>query len=224
MQVTAIYHSSFLVELSQSVLLFDYFRGVLPPLPAKDIFVFVSHKHEDHYHPVIWELERQYPNVRYILYEDVSDKVQENILYVSCRKSYRCRGLEIETLTSTDEGCAFLIKAEGRRLYHAGDLNWWHWEGEPDADNHWHEKAFKQEISCLRGRHLDCAFLPLDPRQEGNAWWGFLEVLKTCEIDAVFPMHYGRRRAEMLSYLSLPQLQPYRDKIITEGTKVFETS
>lgn len=31
---------------------------------------------------------------------------------------------------STDEGVAFLVTAEGRTVFHAGDLNWWHWEGE----------------------------------------------------------------------------------------------
>lgn len=220
MQITAIYHSGFLVELEHSALLFDYFRGALPPLPNKDIFVFVSHKHGDHYNPKIWELEKQYPNVFYVLYKDVADKKQQNILYVSYRQSYHFRGLEIETLKSTDDGCAFIVKAEGKQIYHAGDLNWWHWEGEPKANNQWHEKAFKKEISYLSGRRLDCAFLPLDPRQEANAWWGFLEMLKTCDIAAVFPMHYGSRESEMKAYLSLPQLLPYKDKIITGKTNI----
>lgn len=219
MQVTAIYHSSFLVELPHSVLLFDYFRGELPKLPDKELYVFVSHKHPDHYSAKIWELEKQHPKVSYILYEDVADKKQENVLYVSCHQRYQFRGLEIETLRSTDEGCAFVIRAEGKNIYHAGDLNWWHWEGEPDPDNRWQEETFKQEISRLRGRHFDCAFMLLDPRLEKTAWWGFLEFLKTCDMDAVFPMHYGDQRAEMLAYLELPQLQPYRNKIITDAVK-----
>jgi len=218
-QVTAIYHSAFLVELPHSVLLFDYYRGTLPPLPEKDIYVCVSHKHPDHYSPVIWELELRYPNVFYILYEDVADKKQENILYVSSHGQYSFGGLEIETLRSTDEGCAFAVRAEGRSLYHAGDLNWWHWEGEPDADNRWQEETFKRELSRLRGRHFDCAFLPLDPRLEKTAWWGFLETLNTCAIDAVFPMHYFEQRTQMLAYLELPQLKPYRDHIITDAVK-----
>lgn len=219
MQITAIYHSSFLVELPHSVLLFDYFQGELPPFPDKQIYVFVSHKHPDHYSRKIWELEKQYSNVSYIIYEDVSDKKQKNILHVACHRRYEFRGLEIETLRSTDEGCAFVILAEGKSIYHAGDLNWWHWEGEPDADNQWQEKTYKQEISRLRARHFDCAFLLLDPRLEKTAWWGFLELLKTCDIDAVFPMHYFDQRARMLQYLELPQLQPYRDKIITDAVK-----
>ena len=37
----------------------------------------------------------------------------------------------IASLKSTDEGVAFVVWAEGHSIYHAGDLNWWHWEGEP---------------------------------------------------------------------------------------------
>ena len=42
----------------------------------------------------------------------------------------------ILSLKSTDEGAAFAIReTDGTSIYHAGDLNWWHWEGEPLAWN-----------------------------------------------------------------------------------------
>ncbi len=42
-------------------------------------------------------------------------------------------GAEIRTLRSTDEGVAFVVHYAGKTIYHAGDLNWWHWKkGEPD--------------------------------------------------------------------------------------------
>ena len=37
--------------------------------------------------------------------------------------------LKIRTLKSTDLGVAFMVETEGRRIYHAGDLNRWQWEG-----------------------------------------------------------------------------------------------
>ena len=44
MDITYIYHSSFLVELQEYILLFDYYEGELPPLnPKKHLLVFVSH-------------------------------------------------------------------------------------------------------------------------------------------------------------------------------------
>ena len=47
MNVTYIYHSSFLVETVSAYLLFDYFKGELPRMtPSKPIYVFASHRHE----------------------------------------------------------------------------------------------------------------------------------------------------------------------------------
>lgn len=218
MKIVHLYHSGFWVELEDHVLLFDWYRGSLPPLAAhKQLLVFVSHSHPDHYNQAIWGLEQRWPGVRYVVHQDVEPARQgANILRVECGLTYQLPGLTVETLVSTDEGCAFLVQCEGRYFYHAGDLNWWHWEGEPDADNAWHESAFKEQAERLRGRHFDAVFLPLDPRQEGNAWWGFAHVLQQCTADHIFPMHYGDDRAAMLAYLALPQLAPWRGQIVTE--------
>ena len=40
---------------------------------------------------------------------------------------YEAAGCKIRTLRSTDEGVAYLVSYRGKRIYHAGDLNWWHW-------------------------------------------------------------------------------------------------
>lgn len=223
-KVTRIYHSGFCVELDETVLLFDYFEGEIPSFPNdKKLMVFVSHGHADHYSPKIFELEKQYENVSYVLYHKVSKHKQENILPVKAHETYQWNGVEIQTLLSTDEGCAFLVKAEGKEIYHAGDLNWWYWEDEPEEDNKWQEGTFKKEIQALKGHHLDCAFLTLDPRQEKNAWWGFLEVLKLCEIDYVFPMHYDcwGTKEQIEEYFKLPQLVPYREKCHLEREIIF---
>lgn len=219
MHISYIFHSSFLVELEGCALLFDYYQGRLPPLPDKPLFVFVSHKHHDHYNPAIWDLSRRRSEVYYILYEDVSRRQGEDILPVACHERYSFHGLEIETLLSTDEGCAFLIAAEGRLIYHAGDLNWWHWEGEAEDFNLWQERTYKQELARLEGRHIDCAFAPLDPRLEASASWGLKELLERCDIGAVFPMHYGERREEMLRLLEGEELLPYRQNIFPQLTK-----
>ena len=50
MKITYIHHSSFCVELQNSILLFDYFKGELPKFDkAKKLYVFASHFHEDHF-------------------------------------------------------------------------------------------------------------------------------------------------------------------------------
>ncbi|OUN83881.1 MBL fold metallo-hydrolase [Gemmiger sp. An50] len=217
MKITHICHSCFLVELDHTLLLFDYFQGPLPPLDAeKTLFVFSSHRHHDHYSPAVWELNESHPNVFYVLDENIPARRSANVLPAAPRSRYDWQGLHIETLRSTDEGCAFLVRAEGLWFYHAGDLNWWHWEGEPDQQNAWHDKAFHEELDRIRGRFFDAAFVPLDPRQEENAWWGFVDFLKACRCDNVFPMHCFDNRAGMLAYLKRPELAPYLARIRAE--------
>lgn len=45
MHVTFLDHSGFLVELPGLTLLFDWWKGDLPPLPSGPLLVFASHRH-----------------------------------------------------------------------------------------------------------------------------------------------------------------------------------
>ena len=57
MKITYIHHSSFLVETEENYFLFDYFEGKLPQLKEdKPLLVFASHRHGDHFSPVIFDL------------------------------------------------------------------------------------------------------------------------------------------------------------------------
>ena len=79
----------------------------------------------------------------------------------------------VRTMKSTDEGVAFLVECGGKRIYHAGDLNNWVWSGEPEADNLRMSENYRLELEKMKGNHVDVAFVPLDPRQEGDfygAW------------------------------------------------------
>ena len=50
MKVTYIQHSGFMVELEECVLVFDYYKGLLPSVSKdKKLYVFSSHHHHDHF-------------------------------------------------------------------------------------------------------------------------------------------------------------------------------
>lgn len=216
MDITYIYHSSFLVELQEYILLFDYYEGELPPFnPKKHLLVFVSHKHYDHYSPRIWELHKLHPHVSYIIDQEVEVKEGKSLLQVCPNQVYDAYGIKISTFTSTDEGCAFLLEVEGKRIYHAGDLNWWHWEGEEEHINTWHKHAYLKEIEKLRRQTIDVGFIPLDPRQEVATTWGMQALLSICPIHHVFPMHFQKDINTMQMYLKDPSLQGYSSKIYT---------
>jgi hypothetical protein len=97
-------------------------------------------------------------------------------------------------IKSTDIGVAFVVREGETCLYHAGDLNWWHWEGETKAKNRNMEVNYKREIErmkeLLNGRRLTAAFVPLDPRLENAYWYGMDFFMQTVGAEYVFPMHF----------------------------------
>ena len=153
MKITHIFHSGFMVEMEKSVLLFDWYRGKLPQIPSgKRLYVFCSHAHEDHYSPMIWSLQKIVPEVTYILDAGIPDAARHpeaEVITVEPRQAYAAGPLRIRTLTSTDMGVAFYIETEGKRIYHAGDLNVWYWFDEPLADNISSEKRCRAEMQYL---------------------------------------------------------------------------
>ena len=76
MRVTFLAHDGFFIELDQVCLLFDWWKGVLPPLPDKPLLVFVSHRHEDHFNPAVFALADCKADIQFLLGSDFHlDKV-----------------------------------------------------------------------------------------------------------------------------------------------------
>lgn len=199
MDVTYIYHSGFLVETKACYYLFDYYRKELPKLhPEKPILVFASHFHQDHYNKKVFELLEQQgmKNIHAILSKDIArrnypDAKGVEITCVTFHQRYELPcGTELETLHSTDSGVAFLVTCPEGVIYHAGDLNDWVWQGEPEQDNRQMTGSYRHEIKMLAGRTIDVAFLPLDPRQEEYYAEGMRYFLENVDVKAVYPMHY----------------------------------
>lgn len=201
LRVVFLAHSGFLVELDHVCLLFDWWKGELPTLPEKPLLVFASHVHADHFDPHIFILGQR-TNVQFLLGSDFRltpknlEKWQANestaALCRRCGKQDRfspLEGVTVETVPSTDQGVAFLVTADGHTIFHAGDLNWWHWEGETDAYNHNMAANFKRYVEPLRGRRIDLAMLPLDSRLGTAGFMGPKYFLELAEIQHFLPMH-----------------------------------
>ena len=240
MQVTYIGHSGFLLETEKAYFLFDYYKGNIPKLTGqKPIVVFVSHKHEDHYNPEIFALSKQYSQVKYVLDKDVPVKRQiekyseqginlEERIYKVRKNSVTELALEndtllqIQTLKSTDIGVAYLLTYEGKTYYHAGDLNLWVWEGEPEQANQQMEKAYFTELEKLKGKHIDVAFVPLDPRQENDAFSGMESFLAYTDSEIVFPMHFWKKPQIISDFLATHPEEQAKIKMVSEAGQVFD--
>ncbi len=227
MKVTYIYHSGFAIELEHCVLLFDYYLGELPQWDKnKTIYAFVSHKHKDHFSLKIFDLVSRYDNVYFLLGSDVklsekylernhiSSSVKNRITNIGKRKEILLHDLKIKTLRSTDAGVAFIVEAEGKVIYHAGDLNWWHWEGETLLYNQDMEKKYKKEIDDIKDISFDVAFVPLDPRLEKAYGFGMDYFLENIQVKWVFAMHMWEEYSYIDKYKQTTIGSRYSNKII----------
>lgn len=177
-------------------------QGVIDPkeLAEKNVIVFVSHNHDDHFNPVVFEWQKTIPNIKYILSNDISEI--PNAIMIGPNDTVEQENLVVKTYRSTDEGVAFLVQIDGLAIYHAGDLNWWHWEGELDTYNMKMADDYKKQIDLLADERIDLAFVPLDPRQERQYDWGIKYLLERNDVPYVVPMHFGISRMLLIVYSS----------------------
>jgi len=230
MKITYIDHSCFSVELNNVILLFDYFKGELPDFDEeKTIFVFSSHNHHDHFNISIFQLLKKYPNVKYFLSKDIKRKfgrkffntngvendIYEKIEFIGSNQIIETLQLKIETLKSTDEGVAFVVTADGKTIYHAGDLNLWAWNHKDDSNNKNMRELFEKEIAKIKNRHFAVAFVVLDPRQEEWFHLGFDYFMKNTYTDKVYPMHFWNDSSVIERLKAMDCSEIYRDKIIS---------
>ena len=216
MKITYINHSSFSVELENNILLFDYFKGDLPEFDDnKHIYVFSSHHHHDHYSSKIFDLQEKYKSVTYILSSDIRCENKDNRYIVKENEEIQINDMKVKTFLSTDIGVAFLVKIEDKVIYHAGDLNWWHWEGEnTDEENKQTKDNYQKEIAKLKNEKIDISFVVLDYRQGDYFYLGFDEYMRNINTDYVFPMHCWDKYDMIDKIKHLECSREYRNKII----------
>ena len=156
-------HSAIAVETNNHLLLFDLFGKTLQPpkgmglaqrfvnpdeLRDKDVVIFVSHEHPDHFDPAIFSLRDRLKRVRFVLPEEF-DEIYQGDLFAAPNQTYRLPDMTVTTFESTDIGLAYLVEVDDKRIYHAGDLNWWHWEGEEEEFNLDQAKRYQQQLQLL---------------------------------------------------------------------------
>jgi hypothetical protein len=222
-----IYHSGFAVETTNYFLVFDYYKEsnnanesrhlnsfTLEDLikNKKNVLVFSSHSHHDHFNPVILDWEKYNQNIKYILSSDITldnwkdnyykisqdeelflkTKLTENIDFSSSKETKnKLESVYIKAYGSTDIGISFLVKIDGISIFHAGDLNWWHWKEDSLEERKAAEENFKTEIDKIKGENIDISFFPVDPRLEEFYSLGAEYFIKEIEPKTLIPMHFG---------------------------------
>lgn len=178
--------------------------------------------HADHFDPAVFSLRRKGRRTAYILSFDIRGNgavpPDAEVMYAGADEMLEVDRLgTVRTLLSTDEGVAYLVKAGGKTVFHAGDLHWWDWEGENPEWLAEQERIFKREISLLVKERIDAAFIVLDDRLEGSYARGPEWFLSACRPSFAFPMHYWKDRGIVGKFM----LRPGSDN---GYTKIMDTS
>lgn len=195
-----IQHSCYLVEGSNAFYLFDYFgegdpHTILSKAPEKPLYILTTHSHHDHYSPAIFK-EFGGRDLHYIFHSELRDKVPSDQLckvhFLETGESYKDNHLWVKAFGSTDVGGSFYCKVEGLSLFHAGDLNNWHWNEE--ADDRYirqYEAAWQAELTRLTAEvtQLDLLMFPTDLRLGKDYLKGLRELLDLISIRHLAPMH-----------------------------------
>lgn len=204
-----LYNSGFAVKIQKKLLIFDYYDdkpfnqlpglsgGVVTPadLMGLDVYVFVSHAHQDHHNPVIYDWDHEGQKITYIISSDVKARPVRALYPVEPHRDYTIGDLKVKTLKSNDSGVAYYVEVEGFSIFHSGDLNWWKWAQESKEWNADMAKTYKEELEVLKGLPLDFAFIPADPRMGDDYILSlkyFNDQIRPAEC-MVFPMHFSEQ-------------------------------
>ncbi len=205
MKVTYLDHSGFAVETESVILVFDYYRdpshsltGILQGNKDLPVIFFVSHHHPDHFNRDIFNMAQDHKRV-YVLSDDIFSRLVHDDLAVAWMRAGDSQtglpgGVSVRAFGSTDVGVSYLVTtAEGHTLFHAGDLNYWHWQDESSEKEV--KEAYNKYVVVVQDilrvvNSVDVLFFPVDPRLGTDYGSGARLFLENVQVRYFFPMHF----------------------------------
>ena len=191
--------SGFLLAVGETAMLFDASEHgpddrILPEKKDLEqfrrIYVFISHRHEDHFSPSVYDVCGE--NAVYIVGYDVPQPHRG--VRMSPGEERGFGPVNVRAFGSTDEGVSFLVEYAGVTIFHAGDLNLWHWRDESTVSEiEAAEKAFYDCVEPIPAQAIDVAFFPVDPRQGSMYDAGAGYFVMTIKPRIMIPMHFQGR-------------------------------
>jgi L-ascorbate metabolism protein UlaG (beta-lactamase superfamily) len=219
MRLIYINHSGFVLEGEHCTVIIDYYkdsddRCINRSLASfkGDLYVCASHWHPDHFNREILKWKNIRPDTKYIFSRDILMKklaTPGDASYLDKGDCWQDSNLTVKAFGSTDVGISFLFEMEGKKVFHAGDLNNWHWDEEStpleiaEAEN-----AFLQELKTLSDEtaYVDVAMFPVDARLGKNYMRGAEQFVDAIQTGLFVPMHFGQ------SYLQANAFRTYAEQ------------
>lgn len=222
MEIYYLHHSSVCVIHEKTLLVFDYFkeeRGKhikdgylsLEDIEAFErVYVFATHSHDDHFNPCIFDWAS--PKVKYILDSTIKE-APEGAVILNPGEAYSDETVYVREFGSTDCGGSFYVNIGGTSLFHAGDLNDWHWKDEGNARySRVMTKMFDREMAYLKKHvaHIDYAFFPVDKRMGSDYDAGAKKYIEIMKPGVLIPIHF----------VSFSDTAVFKEAVAGSGTEV----
>lgn len=222
MKLTYIFHSGFAIETENLTIIIDYYKdssedaqkGVVHSKLLKNpgqLYILSTHSHHDHFNPEILEWKEKRNDIKYIFSKDILDNKKakpDDAVYLDKGDIYQDENLSIRAFGSTDLGVSYLIKMNGKIIFHAGDLNNWHWNSEStEQEVKEAEDFYQRELSFLSEnvKHIDLVMFPVDPRLGKDYMKGAEQFIAAICTDIFVPMHFGMQYEKANAFGSLAE-------------------
>ena len=180
----------------------------------KQVYVFSSHFHEDHFNREIFRWRDLYPNTTftYILSKDIMKhrraSKDEADVWLAKGATWKDENIAVRATGSNDSGVSWIVETGGMRIFHAGDLcNWYarFLTGDipeqeiyseefgkfinPVAD----EKRFLGELKDIKKvtDTFDLAMFPVDGRIGNGYTLGGRQFIQRFKVGLFVPMHFA---------------------------------
>jgi L-ascorbate metabolism protein UlaG (beta-lactamase superfamily) len=205
LKVTYHYNSGFSVRVGGTLLVFDYWEGENRRLSDvgrlnqsilaayEQVIVFVSHSHSDHLDPVVYEWRETLPEITYVVSSDLPIGKRGRRI-APLEEITLSKDISVKAFDSTDLGVSFLVSAYGMNIFHAGDLNLWHWRQESSLrEIEAADEAFQAACEPIPSGVIDLCLFPVDPRQGYLYDAGANQFILNKKPRLFIPMHWQDR-------------------------------
>lgn len=201
MDINYLLNSGFFIRDEKILMVFDDFEdpaGIVDAAYDKGdfdrLYVFATHAHFDHFGTRIRAYAQKVN--RYIFSSDIKHTKRVKIFptnkltYMKRYTEWQDDAIKVRSYDSTDVGISFLVETpSGKKIFHAGDFNWWHWEDDTPENIELAEKVFLRQMKRLDGMEADVAFFPVDGRLGSSQEMGAIEFAERTNIKSFVAMH-----------------------------------
>ncbi|MBK5720667.1 MBL fold metallo-hydrolase [Dysgonomonas sp. Marseille-P4677] len=221
MKLTYIYHSGYVITTEKISVIIDYYKDSSDKDPIVDkllkrkgkLYILSTHSHADHFNPEILKWKETKKDITYIFSKDILDNnlaKPKDAIYLDKLDIYKDKDIFIQAFGSTDLGVSYLIHIKDKTIFHAGDLNNWHWNEESTQEEIKEaEDYYESELKLLAAnvKHIDLAMFPIDPRLGKDYMKGAEQFIDTIKVNTLVPMHFDEAydKVAAFSVLAAPK-------------------